>query len=652
MTDKVGPGPSRSEFSMTVARSLSVNTDKLFTRAVRALPKAVRGRLDADAPLDWPALERPETGAMLGEAARAHRRLPEPVEALVNRLIGDVGIATSDLAAGAENVVSAGAWSRSVAVASEGESYRVWNGSKGELHVGIRPEAVAGYATLALELATTVHETAERWTQAGERHKSAAGAESSLVALCAVRISEYLQSHFEDVRERRTTAGVANALEGAWNGQNLKTRASLSAIRLRVGRSVCAPLRRYYAPATGYRLHAFDLNEIRWLRALAEHAEIAVVEEEQEESVPETAAKKPAGTPLVAVPKPEARTAEASPADFHALEARIRAANEDTGTLQFTRPDALDRDNELTELKAAANRLSDVVRRRMRESYGIGFTQALSRLRSADDADALGAEIGTVMAKQRAPRWLEDLASTLLTDAGAQTREGTRTTSVRLQYGEEGEAGYRAIEIETGAVGHLTPLGLIQQVRLGLTYSLDARRAHDALQNAGKESGWILDKGEAEGSEFSQDERETLEAARRLELTLDRVRRAYDKPMPTALEEASMISDAFKSVGTAARNAVGWPATAEAPDPRDPEEIVRVALVAENLHEGIRAIANKFIASWIAGTSDQGETNDHPSGQHARETRPPHVDEADQRTQADLPRRTSSAALDGHWRRP
>ena len=629
-----------------------MNTDKLFTRAVRALPKAVRGRLDADAPLDWPALERLETGAMLGEAARAHRRLPEPVEALVNRLIGDVGIATSDLAAGAENVVSAGAWSRSVAVAAEGESYRVWNGSKGELHVGIRPEAVAGYATLALELATTVHETAERWTQAGERHKSAAGAESSLVALCAVRISEHLQSHFEDVRERRTTAGVANALEGAWNGQNLKTRASLSAIRLRVGRSVCAPLRRYYAPATGYRLHAFDLNEIRWLRALAEHAEIAVVEEEQEESVPETAAKKPAGTPLVAVPKPEARTAEASPADFHALEARIRAANEDTGTLQFTRPDALDRDNELTELKAAANKLSDVVRRRMRESYGIGFTQALSRLRSADDADALGAEIGTVMAKQRAPRWLEDLASTLLTDAGAQTREGTRTTSVRLQYGEEGEAGYRAIEIETGAVGHLTPLGLIQQVRLGLTYSLDARRAHDALQNAGKESGWILDKGEAEGSEFSQDERETLEAARRLELTLDRVRRAYDKPMPTALEEVSMISDAFKSVGTAARNAVGWPATAEAPDPRDPEEIVRVALVAENLHEGIRAIANKFIASWIAGTSDQGETNDHPSGQHARETRPPHVDEADQRTQADLPRRTSSAALDGHWRRP
>ena len=652
MTERRDLGPSQSELSIPVARSLSVNTDKLFTRAVKALPNAVRDRLDADVPLDWTALERPETGAMLGEAARAHQRLPEPVEVLVNRLIGDVGIATSDLAAGAENVVSAGAWSRSVAVAAEGECYRVWNGSTGELHVGIRPEAVAGYVILALELATTVHEAAERWTQAGERHKAAAGADSSLVVLCAVRIFEHLQSHFEDVRERRTTAGVANALERAWNGQSLKTRASLSAVRLRVGRGVRAPLRRYYTPATSYRLHAFDPNEIRWLRALAEHAEIVVVEEEQEERVPENAAKEPAGTRTATAPEPEARSAEASPADFYALEARIRAANQDTGTLQFTRPDALVRDNELTELKVAANRISDAVRRRMRESYGIGFTQALSRLRSADDADALGAEISAVTAKQRAPRWLEELASTFLTDAGAQTSEGTRTTSIRLQYEEEGEAGYRAIEIETGAVGHLTPLGLIQQVRLGLTYSLDARRAHNALQNAGKESSWILDKGEAEGSEFSEDEREMLEAARRLELTLDRVRRTYDKPMPTALEEASMISDAFKSVGSAARNAAGWPATAEAPDPRDPEEIARVAFVAENLHEGIRAIANKFIAGWIAGTSNRSEANDHPTGQQSRETRPPHVDEAVHRTRTDLPRRADNTASDAHWRRP
>ena len=629
-----------------------MNTEKSFHRAVTALPKAVRERLDADEPLNWTALESAETGIRLGEAARAHRRLPAAVETLVTRLIGDVGIAASDLAASAEQVVAAGAWSRTVTVAAEGESYRVWDGSNGALHVGVRPEAVAGYVTLALELATTVHETAKQWTEAGERHKTTAGTEASLLALCAVRISQHLQSHFEEVRERRTTAGVANALERAWNGQSLKTRTALSAIRLRVGRSVRAPLRRYYAPATGYRLHAFDLNEIRWLRALAEQAAIAVADVEQEEGLPESVAKKPASTVMPTVPETQAKTSDASPGDFHALEERIRAANEDTGTLQFTRPEALERDNELTELKAAANRLSDAVRRRMRESYGIGFTQALSRLRGADDTNALGAEISTVMAKQRVPRWLEDLASSLLTDAGAQTGEGTRTTSIRLQHEEDGEAGYRAIEVETGAVGHLTPFALIQQVRLGLSYSLDARRAYSALQNAGKESGWILDKGEAEGNEFSQDERETLEAARKLELTLDRVKRAYDKQLPTALEEASMISDAFRSVGSAVRNAAGWPATAEAPDPRDPEVIARVALVAENLHERIRAIANKFIASWIAGTSDHGEASDQATGQKTGETRSPRVDETDQRSQADLPRPAGSTALEGHWRRP
>ena len=629
-----------------------MNTEKSFHRAVTALPKSVRERLDADEPLNWTVLESAETGVRLGEAARAHRRLPEAVETLVTRLIGDVGVAASDLAASAEHAVASAAWSRTVTVAAEGESYSVWDGSKGELHVGVRPEAVAGYVTLALELAATVHETAEQWTKAGERHKTASGTEASLLALCAGRISEHLQSHFEEVRERRTTAGVANALEGAWNGQSLKTRTALSAIRLRVGRSVRAPLRRYYAPATGYRLHAFDLNEIRWLRALAEHAAIAVVDEEQEESLPERVAKRPDSSGSAIVPEPQARTSDASSGDFHALEARIRAANEDTGTLLFTRPEALNRDSELTELKAAANRLSDAVRRRMRESYGIGFTQALSRLRSADDSDALGAEIGTAMSKRRVPRWLEELASTLLTDAGAQTGDKMRTASIRLHPEEEGEARYRVIEFETGAVGHLTPLGLIRQVRLGLTYSLDAWRAHSALQNAGKESGWILDKGEAEGSEFSESERETLEAARRLEVVLDRVRHEYDKRTPTALEEASMISDAFKAAGLAARITAGWPATAEAPDPRDPEELARVAVVAEDLHEGIRAIANKFIASWIAGTGAHGAAGDQPGAPQGRETGPSDVGEGDERSHADLPPRAGSAAADARWTRP
>ena len=79
-----------------------MNADRLFSRAVSALPKAVRDRLDGDAPLDWDALEHPETAAKLSEAARSQVRLPHSVEALVNRLIDDVGIVAADLKDGIE----------------------------------------------------------------------------------------------------------------------------------------------------------------------------------------------------------------------------------------------------------------------------------------------------------------------------------------------------------------------------------------------------------------------------------------------------------------------------------------------------------------------------------------------------------------------
>ena len=79
-----------------------MNPDALFTRAMALLPGAVRERLDGDFPIDWAVLEEAATGAELGEAGRARHRLPEPVELLVHRLIGDVGIVPADLAAGVE----------------------------------------------------------------------------------------------------------------------------------------------------------------------------------------------------------------------------------------------------------------------------------------------------------------------------------------------------------------------------------------------------------------------------------------------------------------------------------------------------------------------------------------------------------------------
>ena len=585
-----------------------MNPDKLFTRAVAALPEAVRKRLDGDSPLVWAVLGDAETGARLGEAARTHGRLPEAVEALAERLAGDVGIVPADLVAGLERNAAAAAWSRNVTVEAEGESYRMRHGPGGGLHDCIRPEALAGYTILALELAAAVHEAFERWIAAGERHKGTADGAASLLALCAVWMCEHLQSETGAASKQRTSAAQADVLEQAWNTQSLKTRAALAGVRLSAGRGARAPQRSYYTPMTGYRIHAFDPGELRWLRALAEQAATAVAEEKREPERPASAPKK-----TVAV-EVGTRQISADPSDIGALEARIRAANEETGTLQLgSHPDDLVGDRELAGLVRAANSLSDDVRRRMRDSCGIGFTQALSRLRGNGDAGGLAAEVLSAVADGRVPRWLQDLATALLTDAGAETRSGLRTGSMRIHAEAETDQGYRAIEIESGAAGQLAPLGLVEQVRLGLAYAQDAWKGHSGLRNAGKESGWILDKGEAEDSKFSEDERETLEAARRIDRTLDRIQRANGRQAPSALEEASMTADALRGIGAAARTAVGWTEGAEAPDPRNPGDVARIAALAEALHERIRSIANKYIATWIAGS--KGYTMS--AGQHA-----------------------------------
>lgn len=626
-----------------------MNTDKLFTRAVAALPKPVRERLDGDGPLDWAALEDPGTGAGIGEAARAPGRLPDPVEALVSRLARDVGIAADDLAFGAECTGTAEAWTRTATIEAEGESYRIGNLPGGRVRTGIRPEAIAGYATLALELAAAVHETGERWIEAGERHQGAAQGASSLLAPCAVRMCAQLRSLLDgDQNQPKTTAEVARVLERAWNTQSVKTRAALSAIRLRVGRGARPPRRRYYTPTLSYRLHSYDPGEQRWLWALAEQASTAVVPEKHGEAAANGETKAvPAG------PHPSAPAAPASDLDISALEARIRAANEDAGTLQLGSYPAEFAANVVpNELMRAATCLSDAVRRRMRDSYGIGFTQALTRLRNARETDAIRSEIEDALAGGGVPRWLEELATTLLKDTGAQTRDGTRTASIRLHPKEGSDAAYRAVEVETGAVGQLSPRELVEQVRLSLVFAVDAWKGLAALRNAGKESGWILQKGEAEDSRFSEDERETLEVAQRIEHVLDRLQRTRGTKTATALEEAAMAADAIKGIGPVARTAAGWPGTAETPDPRNPDEVARIATVADALHERIRFIANKFIASWITGPGDYGvEGSDHASARD-RDATPPDDDAPAARRHAGQALRVRAPARDGDWSQP
>ena len=92
-----------------------------------------------------------------------------------------------------------------------------------------------------------------------------------------------------------------------------------------------------------------------------------------------------------------------------------------------------------------------------------------------------------------------------------------------------------------------------------------------------------------------------LEAARQIERVLDRTRLETppDGP-PSALEQASMAARAIATVGPTVRAAAGWPGALRAPDPRDPDDVARIAAFAEDLHEAVKSISNRMIAGEMA----------------------------------------------------
>ncbi len=572
-----------------------MNIAEHFTRAVEVLPDAVRERLDGDAPLDWAALGDPGLGVELGRAAGAHRRLPEPVEALVHRLIRDVGIVPADVARGVDRQGAAIAWLHWVTIDADGESYQIRNDRSGEVHTGVRPEAVAGYATIGLELAAAVHGACERWTEAGDLYQETPEDGRSNLAQCAVRMCAQLRVQPETISGQPTAASLARTLEYAWNTRSVEVRAALAAVRLSTARGARAPRRSYYAPATSHHLHACDIGEIRWLRALAERAG--------------------AGERSVANVRPGATgREEATEIPPVAGEGAFSApVVEDPGALELgSDPEGLVPDAEVAELERAANHLPGAVRRRLGEAYGTAVGQALARFQNRQEIDEVRAQMGSANGgRGAAPRWLEELASTVLMDAGAQTREGSRTGSVRLDPARDPEGRYQGTEVGTKAFGRLTPAGLVEQVRLSLAFANDAWSGLTGLQSAGKEGHWTLNEAESGSRELAAGERETLEAAQEIGHALDRIQRAYanahGERSPSALEQAAMAAEALRTVGPTVRTAAGWPGGAETPAARSPEDIARVAAFSEALHGQIRTIANRLIAGWIAEVQAYGE---------------------------------------------
>lgn len=836
----------------------------LFTRAVTLLPAAVRRRLDQDAPLDWAALEARDTADAVSEAARAQRRLPEPVEVLVQRLARDVGMVPADLAAGTEQQQEAGAWTRDVAIDADGESYRLQDRRTGDVRAGIRPETVAGYALFALELAAGVHDAYEFWIRLGTRSE-ARGGDAEPLAACADWMARRLEARAETRSRSATTQEAACALDDAWNAQSHPERAALATTPLRLPHDAHAPRRCLLAPMQSYRLHAYDPGEVRWLCALAEHIrtntspdvgtgspglarredetaaasapelanklgtrhpemvaptarpipnerpapgnpssdddrgregragaaravmsapepddldldrELAVLEQDAaqasgsvEATLPpdsgdsvsieisssqadpddqaigsalvalgqaappslgpveaapvldsgdsvstEIASSQadpddlaigpalaalgqvaaPSRGPVEAAPTPDggdavrAETAsspadpddlaigpalaalgqaappsrgpvEAAPAsdgrDAVRAETALPQADSDdlaigpmlaalgraavrsvksVGSPHVTAavqpPDGLaaaldmatlenrirtrsarvydfgagpvdpDLDAELTKLAGAAARLPAPVRRRLGDTYGISATQALTRLLSQRDADKISANIRRDNSREQAPRWLEHLAAVILRDAGAQTRDGLRTTGLHVDSGEERNGRYLVINVDDGSHGYLTVTGLVEQAHLGMTFAGNAWTGREALRMAGREGAWALQAGGSEHSGLAAGELDLLRAARQMERELRRIERAHAPAnrAPTALEQAAMAVQALTAVGPTHRTTIGWPGAEAAPNPRSTDDVARVATMAGVLREHVRSISNRLIAT-------------------------------------------------------
>lgn len=592
-----------------------MNPNERFARAVAALPTSCKERLDRDAPLDWAALEDSGLGVDRGDAPHAYTRLPEAVEALAQRLIRDVGLVPADVVAGTAREERASAWVQRAGIEPEGEGYRIRDNRGGEVYTNVRPEAVAGYATLALELAAAVHEAGQRWIEAGERFRGASGSEPGDLARCAIAMCDRLRSLSETVPGRAPTISVADALELAWNGQDFETRAALSAMRPKAEHGACAPRENPYTPVAGHRLHAYRLEEIRWLRALAAEAAAGESKAERDGAPPQRTAETES-TP------PSAITEEAALADINILAARIQAASEETDVLELgSNAGGLVLEKEVEALAETAKGLPSSIRRRMGYTYGIRLSQNLALLEGSESADLIGPGTGASIAGGAVPKWLEELALSLLADTGVQTRDGVRTAAIRLDPREEAE-GYTVTNTETGARGHLTIAALVEQVRLGIAFVHEVWTGVTMLRKAGHESDWTLKESEAQGRTFTDTERATLAAAGHIARALDRQQHAHARVHgdrePSAVKQARMAADALSGIDPSIRATAGWPGSVPPPNPSKPADIARVARFAETLRGEIRSIANHLVVAGITGgLADEDASGATPRGAQA-----------------------------------
>ena len=413
-------------------------------------------------------------------------------------------------------------------------------------------------------------------------------------------------SRAETDARRGTLARLADTLERTWNDQSLEARSALSAVRLSTAGGAHAPAENHYAPMSGHRLRAYSLGEMRWLRALAGRAVATAPRVERKEA------------PVLRIVGSEiAESREGAARDpaltsLEVLEARIRADIEQTGTIGLgTDAGSLTLDEELGELTRTARGLSGAVKRHLGNSYGIDLAQTLARLADSDLTEAVHAEIAESARRKTLPAWLKTLAAALLTDAGAQTTDGTRTAAMRLEANERPEGGYTAVEPENRdcRASHVAGTGRNRPGSGCRSPRMSGPASGCSGTSDGKAPG-RSPRRKTGSRKLEAGERETLDAARRIDRILKGAQRAYSRAhgqAPSTMEQASLLVGVLAEIGPEIRAAAGWTDAAGTPNPRDPKDTSRIVEAAKALEKEVRAISNSFIAGGITDPWPQRE---------------------------------------------
>lgn len=337
---------------------------------------------------------------------------------------------------------------------------------------------------------------------------------------------------------------IGCAIERAWNTQWLDTRATLAKRRMKNTRDLSPPQCAHYAPKHGFRLQAGNPGALRWLKALAREVESEAFADESAN-----------------------RNGEEATQDSTA---QLRPKAPAPGTAG--------------ELMRAASKLPGSARRRIAETYGQTTEKVIEQAHSTEGAEALIEQVMNAQPGAHQSIWA---ITAIIADATAPSIQ---------------------VESRRGELKEYEQHSLLAALIAALKHTADTTRTASALVRAGAEAEWAREEASSNENCVAESDAEMLEAAERLGAAMEATGDPQEKGEPTAFETAIQITTGLEAAGPTVRLAAGWPASAKAPDPNNPDDIARCAEQAETLNTAVRRIANQIIAGWLSATPEQGTT--------------------------------------------